>query len=55
MVRKRYAPEQIASVLLQVEVAAANEKSTEQACWEAGLVESRPSHSNWHRICRVMH
>jgi putative transposase len=39
MARKRYTPEQIVSVLWQVEVLVANGKQTEQACREAGIVE----------------
>ena len=39
MARKRYTPEQIVSVLRQVEVLVANGKATDQACREAGIVE----------------
>ncbi len=39
MARKRYTPEQIVSVLRQVEVPVANGKATDQACREAGIVE----------------
>jgi putative transposase len=39
MARKRYTPEQIVSVLRQVEVLVANGKATDRACREAGIVE----------------
>lgn len=39
MARKRYTPEQIVSVLRQVEVLVSNGKATDQACREAGIVE----------------
>jgi putative transposase len=39
MSRKRYTPEQIVSILRQVEVLVANGKATDQACREAGIVE----------------
>lgn len=39
MARKRYTPEQIVSVIRQVEVLVANGKATDQACREAGIVE----------------
>ncbi|MBB6147363.1 transposase-like protein [Silvibacterium bohemicum] len=39
MARKRYTPEQIVSVLRQVEVLVANGKATDQACRKAGIVE----------------
>jgi len=39
MSRKRYTPEQIVSVLRQVEVLVANGKATDLACREAGIVE----------------
>ena len=39
MARKRYTPEQIVSVLRQVEVLVGNGKATDQACREAGIVE----------------
>ena len=37
MPMKRYKPEQIVTVLRQIEVAVANGKSTPQACREAGI------------------
>ena len=37
MPMQRYKPEQIVTVLRQIEVAMANEKSTPQACKEAGI------------------
>ena len=37
MSMKRYKPEQIVTVLRQIEVAVANGKSTPQACTEAGI------------------
>ena len=37
MPMKRYKPEQIVTVLRQIEVAVANGKSTPQACKEAGI------------------
>jgi putative transposase len=36
---KKYQPEQVVNLLRQIEVAVANGKSTEHACWEAGIVE----------------
>ena len=37
MPMQRYKPEQIVTVLRQIEVAMANGKSTPQACQEAGI------------------
>ena len=37
MLMQRYKPEQIVTVLRQIEVAVANGKSTPQACKEAGI------------------
>lgn len=39
MARKGYTPEQVVSVLRQVEALVANGKTTDQACREAGIVE----------------
>ena len=39
MARKIYKPEEIVTLLRQVEVAVANGKTTPQACKEAGIVE----------------
>jgi putative transposase len=36
---KKYQPEQVVNLLRQIEVAAANGKTTAQACNEAGIVE----------------
>ena len=41
MPMKRYKPEQIVTVLRQIEVAVANGKSTPQACKEAGFILRR--------------
>lgn len=49
MARKRYTPEQIVSVLRQVEVLVGNGKATEQACREAGIVEQ--TYYRWRKEC----
>ena len=36
---KKHSPEQVVNTLRQIEVAVANEKTTPQACKEAGIVE----------------
>ena len=42
MPMQRYRPEQIVTVLRQIEVAVANGKSTPQACKEAGISTDLP-------------
>ncbi len=41
MTKKRHTPEQIVTLLRQVEVAVANGKATPQACKEAAITEQK--------------
>jgi transposase-like protein len=47
MPTKKYKPEQIVSLLRQIEVAVANGKSTPQACRDAGITEQ--SYYRWRK------
>jgi hypothetical protein len=47
MARKRYTPEQVVSLLRQIEVVVTNGKATEQACREAGIVEQ--TYDRWRK------
>jgi putative transposase len=47
MPTKKYKPEQIVSLLRQIEVAVANGKSTPQACRNAGITEQ--SYYRWRK------
>ena len=44
---ERYKPEQIVTILRQIEVAVANEKTTPQACKEAGI--STQTYYRWRK------
>ena len=47
MPMQRYKPEQIVTILRQIEVAVANGKSTPQACKEAGVMVQ--TYSRWRK------
>lgn len=47
MPTKKYKPEQIVSLLRQIEVAVANGKATPQACREAGITDQ--SYYRWRK------
>jgi putative transposase len=47
--RKKCQPEQVVNLLRQIEVAVANEKSTEHACMAAGIVEQ--TYYRWRKEC----